>query len=68
MSVTALLTVACPLQRYLQLYVRYSVTYNRMSATVLFTIAKTGKQPKCLSEDEWIKECGAFTEWNSTQL
>ena len=26
-----------------------------MLAAALFPIAKTGKQPKCLSTDEWIK-------------
>ena len=26
-----------------------------MVAAALFTIAKTGKQPKCPSIDEWIK-------------
>ena len=27
----------------------------------LFTIAKTWKQPKCPSTDEWIKRCGIYT-------
>ena len=26
----------------------------------LFTLAKTWKQPKCLSRDEWIKRCGMY--------
>lgn len=38
MCVIALLTVACSLQRYLQSYVRYSVTYSCMSITALLTI------------------------------
>ena len=32
-----------------------------------FTIAKYWKQPKCPSVSEWIKNCGAFTQWNSMQ-
>ena len=32
-----------------------------------FTIAKYWKQPKCLSANEWIKNYGTFTQWNSTQ-
>ena len=28
-----------------------------MFVKALFTIAKTWKQPKCLSTDEWIKMC-----------
>ena len=34
----------------------------------LFTIAKNGEQPKCRSVDKWIKCCGTFTQWNTTQL
>ena len=29
----------------------------------LFTIARTRKQPRCPSTDEWIK-CGKYTQWN----
>ena len=29
----------------------------RMLTTALFTTAKTGEQPRCLSTDEWIKLC-----------
>ena len=32
-----------------------------------FTIAKCWKQPKCPSVNEWIKNYGTFTQWNSTQ-
>ena len=38
-----------------------------MFIAVLFTIAKIWKQPKCPSIDEWIKQKGTFTQWNSTQ-
>ena len=31
-------------------------TGTPMFTGALFTIAKTGKQPKCPSTDEWIKE------------
>ena len=33
----------------------------------LYTIAKTWKQPRCPSTDEWIKKCGTYTQWNITQ-
>ena len=33
----------------------------------LFTIAKTRKQPKYPSTDEWIKMCSVYIEWNTTQ-
>ena len=32
-----------------------------------FTIAKCWKQPKCPSLNEWIKNYGTFTQWNTTQ-
>ena len=39
-----------------------------MFITALFTIAKTWKQPKCPSTDEWIKKMWyIYTQWNSTQ-
>ena len=34
---------------------------------VLFTVAKCWKWPKCPSVDEWIKNCGTFTQWNTMQ-
>ena len=33
-----------------------------------FTIAKCWKQPKCPSVNEWIKNYGTFTQWNSMQI
>ena len=36
-------------------------TYTRVFIAALFTIAKTWKQPKCLSTEEWIKKM----EWNT---
>ena len=38
-----------------------------MFIAVQFTIAKCWKQPKCPSVNEWIKNYGTFTHWNSTQ-
>ena len=34
---------------------------------VLSTIARTWKPPRCPLTDEWIKECGTYTQWNITQ-
>ena len=34
----------------------------------LFTIARTWKQPRCPSADEWIESCGPYTQWNINQL
>ena len=33
----------------------------------LYTIAKTWKQPKCPSTEEWIRRCGTCMQWNITQ-
>ena len=33
----------------------------------LYTIARTWKQPRCPSTDEWLKKCGTYTQWNITQ-
>ena len=33
----------------------------------IFTIARTWKQPRCLSTDEWIKKLWTYTQWNITQ-
>ena len=38
-----------------------------MFITVLFTIAKLWKQPKCPPVDKWMKSCGTCTQWNITQ-
>ena len=32
-----------------------------MFITALFTIARTRKQPRCPSIDEWIKKCDTYT-------
>ena len=41
-------------------------TCTPMFITALFTIARTWKQPRCLSTDEWIS-CVTYTQWNITQ-
>ena len=33
----------------------------------LFTTARTWKHPRCPWTDEWIKNCGTYTQWNITQ-
>ena len=38
-----------------------------MFPAALFTAAKTWKQPKCPSTDEWIKKCGPYIPWDITQ-
>ena len=43
-------------------------TCAHMIIAALFAIAKTWKQPKYPQTDEWIKRCGTYTQWNTTQL
>ena len=38
-----------------------------MFITAYFTIAKCWKQPKYPSVNEWIKNGGTFTQWNTKQ-
>ena len=38
-----------------------------MFIAALFTIARTWKQSKCPSTDEWIKMSGTYIQWNITQ-
>ena len=33
----------------------------------LFIIVKAWKQPRCPLTNEWIKSCGAYTQWNIIQ-
>ena len=42
-------------------------TCTRMFIEALFTIAKTWKQSKCPSIDDWIRKSGIYTQWNTTQ-
>ena len=39
-----------------------------MFTATLFIIAKTWKQPKCLSIGEWIKKMWYIYKWNITQV
>jgi len=39
-----------------------------MFIAALFTIAKTWKQPKCLSAEEWIKKMWTYIQRNITQV
>ena len=38
-----------------------------MFIEALFIIAKTWKQPKCPSKDEWKDECGIYRQCDITQ-
>ena len=38
-----------------------------MFIAALFTIAQNWKQPKCPLVNEWIKNHGTFTQWNTMQ-
>ena len=43
-------------------------TCTPMFIAALFIIARTGKQPRCPSADEWIKKsCSTYTQWSITQ-
>ena len=42
-------------------------TCTPMFITALFIIARTWKQPRCPSADEWIRKCGTYTQWSITQ-
>ena len=42
-------------------------TCSPMFFAALFTRARTQKQPRCPSADEWISY-GTYTQWNITQL
>ena len=41
-------------------------TCTPMFIAALFIIARTWKQPRCPSADEWIS-CGTYTQWSITQ-
>ena len=69
------------LEHFLNLHLRWSLinmnllpsksvswdTGSPLFIAALFTIARTWKQPRCLSTDEWVKNCGTYTHWNITQ-
>ena len=39
-----------------------------MFIAILFTIARTWKQPRCPSADKWIRKCGTCTQCSIIQL
>jgi hypothetical protein len=43
-------------------------TCSTVFIAALFIIARSWKQPRCPSTEEWIQKCGAFTQWSTTQL
>jgi hypothetical protein len=43
-------------------------TCSTMFIAALFIIARSWKEPRCPSIEEWIKKCGTFTQWSTTQL
>ena len=47
-----------PIQKYL---------FTPVFTAAQFIIAKCWKQPKCPLVNEWIKNCGTFTQWNSAK-
>jgi hypothetical protein len=42
-------------------------TFITMSITALFIIARSWNEPRCPSTEEWIRKCGTFTQWSTTQ-
>jgi len=43
-------------------------TCTLMFIAALFTIARMWKQLRCPLADEWVRNCGTYTQWNITQL
>jgi hypothetical protein len=41
---------------------------STMFIAALFIIARSWKEPRYPSTEEWIQKCGTFTQWNTTQL
>ena len=52
---------------YLRKNMVWKDTCIPMFIAMLFTIAKTWKQPKCSSANEWIQNTGTYIQWNITQ-
>jgi hypothetical protein len=42
-------------------------TCTPMFIAALFTIAKLWKQPRCPTTDEWMRNCGLYTQWSIIQ-
>jgi hypothetical protein len=43
-------------------------TCSSMFIGDLFIIARSWKEPRCPSTEEWIRKFGIFTQWTTTQL
>jgi hypothetical protein len=43
-------------------------TCSTMFIAALFIIARSWKEPRCPSTEEWIQKCDTFTQWITTQL
>ena len=56
-----------PLGMYVEKTLIQKDTCTSMFIAALFTIAKTWKQPKCPSTDEWIKKMWYIYTRNTTQ-
>ena len=54
------------LDRYLEKTIQKDTCTSKFTAA-LFSIAKTWKQPKCPSTDEWKRRCGIYIQQNITQ-
>ena len=58
-----------PLNIYLEKTIIQKETCIPMFIAALFTVARTWKQPKCPSTEEWIKKIWYISgQWNITQL
>lgn len=44
----------------------HTQTYTWMFIAVL-SVMHNWKQPRCSSTGKWLKNCGTFTSWNTTQ-
>ena len=42
-------------------------TRTTMFTAALLTKARTWKQPRCPSKDEWLRRCGTYIQWNITR-
>jgi hypothetical protein len=43
-------------------------TCSTMFIAALFIIARSWKEPRCPSTEEWIQKMYTFTQWSTTQL
>jgi len=57
----------------LGIYPKDTPTWNKETCSTmfiasLFIIARSWKEPRCPSTEEWIQKCGSSTQWSTTQL